>query len=257
MDGFESEPLAGCAGCGSELRPAARFCIRCGAPIAGVEPHAPIAAPPRNSWRELRTALQLWVLLLAACGGLGVAARITGSQSPSFDAAGAIAVALIVLCFAAMMPRELGPALSLRIGVRGLAGALGVWIALLGFIHLYFAALAPLGMDEVSYLEPFHLAGWPLWSAFFLVAVCPAVCEEMAFRGVIYQRLERVGSPTEALVLQAAMFSVLHLLPAIFISHFVIGLALGWLRRRTRSIVPGILAHGLYNASLLLIEMWG
>lgn len=41
-----------------------------------------------------------------------------------------------------------------------------------------------------------------------------------------------------------------------FVSHFVLGLVLGWLRERTRSLLPGMLTHGLYNAALLALELW-
>ena len=85
--------------------------------------------------------------------------------------------------------------------------------------------------------------------------VVPAIFEEVIFRGVIWAKLERVGKSGEVLVIQAALFSVLHMLPTIFISHFVLGLALGWLRRKTGSLVPGIFAHAALNATVLVEEL--
>jgi membrane protease YdiL (CAAX protease family) len=127
--------------------------------------------------------------------------------------------------------------------------------SLLVFIHLYLAGLSLLSLEEIPLLDQYEASGWPLWSALLMVGVAPAVFEEIAFRGVIYERLKRVGGPREALVMQAAMFSIIHLLPASFISHFVIGLTLGWLRQRTASILPGMVAHYVYNTSVLLIEL--
>lgn len=232
-----------------------------GDPELGQQALAPaqvvVVGSPLDRWGELRSVLRFWVLLLACCGGIGLIARVTGSRSPMYDLVCTIAMALVVLAFAAPMGCELQPRLSpWRVSGRAIIGGLAAWIGLLAFIHLYAGGLGFLGIEWESELEAFDLHGWPVWSAFVLISLCPAVFEEIAFRGIIYQRLERVGGSTEALVLQAAMFSILHLLPAIFISHFIIGLVLGWLRQRTGSLIPSMLAHGLYNASLLVIEMW-
>lgn len=54
--------------------------------------------------------------------------------------------------------------------------------------------------------------------------------------------------PTEALIVQAVLFSAAHLSPVILATHFAMGLAFGWLRRRTGSLLPSILLHGAWNA---------
>jgi uncharacterized protein len=259
-----SDRPPGCLACAAPLAALARFCSRCGVPVNPADlPHEPVAAvvppPPQvplERWKELKRALQLWVLLLACTGGLGVVMRISGSDSPSYELAGSIAFAIVTLAYALAMPRHIGSLLAPgRLRLSGLAAACMVWLGCLAFIQLYVMALVPLGVEMISSLESTTSHGWPLWSAFVLMAACPAVFEEIAFRGVIYERLRRVGGPREALIVQALMFSILHLLPAIFISHFVIGLGLGWLRARTGSLIPGMLAHGLYNATLLLLEL--
>ena len=57
--------------------------------------------------------------------------------------------------------------------------------------------------------------------------------------------------------MQAALFSMLHLGVAIFPSHFVIGLVLGVLRRRTRSLYPGMAVHLTWNAAVVWAELGG
>lgn len=130
------------------------------------------------------------------------------------------------------------------------------WFAVMGlFMFAYFGLIEWLVDDTARYLEAFEEAGWPMWTAFVLISVCPGVFEELAFRGVIQGRLERVLGTRDALVLQAAMFSVLHLNPLVFASHFAMGLMFGHLRRSTQSLYPGMLLHMAWNATILLQEI--
>lgn len=86
------------------------------------------------------------------------------------------------------------------------------------------------------------------------VVVAP-FCEEVFFRGFVFMGLLR-GMPLGwAIVLSALIFAIAHADPASFAVLFVIGLALAFLRWRTRSLWPGILLHLLNNAvgALLII----
>lgn len=238
-----------CRGCLAPLAEAARFCSRCGVPVDGGPAH-----PPR--WPELKVALQLWVLLVACAGGVGIAMHVTGSESPSYELAGTIAFVLVVIAFALPLRRELAAALAPgRLARRWMAIALLAAGLLLAFIHLYMAAASLAGIEDVPVLDSYEANQWPMWSALVMVGITPAVFEEIAFRGILYERLLRIGGPREALVVQAAMFSIIHLLPASFVSHFVIGLTLGWLRQRSGSLVPGMVAHYAYNTALVVIEV--
>src|SRR5579859_7343479 len=84
-------------------------------------------------------------------------------------------------------------------------------------------------------------AGWPLWAILGTISVEPGVFEEIAFRGIIQTKLSRILSVKEALIIQAALFSILHLNPMIFVSHFVMGLLLGWVRLRSGHVYYGML----------------
>jgi membrane protease YdiL (CAAX protease family) len=88
-----------------------------------------------------------------------------------------------------------------------------------------------------------------------LVSVVPAIIEELAFRGVIQSSLEKVFDARDAWIIQAALFSVLHLLPINFPSHFLMGLCFGYARNRTRSLYPGMLMHASWNAFVVLREL--
>jgi sodium transport system permease protein len=90
-----------------------------------------------------------------------------------------------------------------------------------------------------------------LGMAVAVFALLPAVCEEFAFRGFILSGLERQHRTRSAILLSALMFGFLHVLMSLFQQLFnatVLGIVLGLLAVRSRSILPGIAFHFLNNA---------
>jgi sodium transport system permease protein len=88
-------------------------------------------------------------------------------------------------------------------------------------------------------------------TAIAVFALLPAVCEEFAFRGFILSGLERQHRTRSAILLSALMFGFLHVLMSLFQQLFnatLLGIVLGLLAVRSRSILPGIVFHFLNNA---------
>lgn len=97
--------------------------------------------------------------------------------------------------------------------------------------------------------------------ATLLVAVFVApFCEEIFFRGFVFQGLRR-GMPVGwAIVFSALLFGVAHADPGSFAVLFIIGIALAFLRWRTKSIWPGMILHMLNNgigAMVIIFYMQG
>ena len=90
-------------------------------------------------------------------------------------------------------------------------------------------------------------------NTFLTMAVLGPLAEELTFRGVIQTRLERAMPPWLALVLQAAIFGLVHGTPIQMVYAFLMGLAFGFLRRRTGSILPGITRDSV----LQICRDWG
>ena len=87
-------------------------------------------------------------------------------------------------------------------------------------------------------------------SYYLVLAVLPAVCEELAFRGFILMGLLRVFRPFTAVLLSAFLFSLYQMNVFQFAPHFVFGIVLGVLVLRTGSVLPAILFHLVYNSLL-------
>jgi membrane protease YdiL (CAAX protease family) len=198
-------------------------------------------------------AIQIWVALLGINLVYGLTSRFSDSSSPVNEVVVTVVAAASVLGFCSTDVRRLRPLLR-RWGIDRRTWRLPVAVVVLlpVFLELYFWAVGMLVTSDVGYLDDYVTHGWPLWTAFLLISVCPAIFEELAFRGFIMNRLRPVMSDSETILVQAAMFSVLHMMPLIFVSHFVFGLAFGLLRQRTRSLYPGMVIHMLWNAWVLV-----
>jgi sodium transport system permease protein len=90
-------------------------------------------------------------------------------------------------------------------------------------------------------------------------ALLPAICEELAFRGFILSGLEYRRGTRSAILLSALMFGFLHVLLSLFQQLFnatLLGIVLGLLAVRSRSLLPGILFHFLNNALAVTQGHW-
>lgn len=85
--------------------------------------------------------------------------------------------------------------------------------------------------------------------AVLAVGLLAGFCEEFLYRGPIQTALLRKLPPLPTLLIGAAMFSAAHLDLHGFPLRLLLGLVLGYVVLRTRSIFPAMLLHGLYDAS--------
>jgi membrane protease YdiL (CAAX protease family) len=250
-----------CAACGTPWRPGARFCPYCGF-SAGAPPSprrqetANVPSPERFDldWRRLRYAGSLFGLLLL---GSFIAGLVT---SPGGDPWAQVylqaADAVVILTFAWRSWGALRKLLSWpTLNARAWLEQVAVCLLLFAVLGVYFAALDRAGVPLLKMAAKFQRWHWPLWSVFALDSLAPAVFEEIAFRGVLQSSVESVLGQRSAWLIQGALFSILHLDPIIFVSHFMMGLAFGFLRLRSKSLYPGMLAHATWNALAIAQEL--
>ncbi len=253
-----------CGLCRTPGRPGARFCARCGAALSAVPDREErrrvrlAARAVREQWGEFKGVLWFFLVVMALQIAAKVLLATTRATGPVIDAVLSAGMALAAVGFALRERVSVGAALR-RAGLAGANApyAAGVAAGAFGLAFLYFRLLKSLGAPAISYLEDFREAGWPLWSAFLLTSLMPGIFEEVAFRGFVQGRLARLLGAREALLLSAGLFAVAHLSPAVFPSHFLMGLALGAIRHRTGSLYPGMAAHALWNALVLVEEIVG
>jgi uncharacterized protein len=90
---------------------------------------------------------------------------------------------------------------------------------------------------------------WDYIFSLIIVALLPAVFEEVIFRGALQNLLSRwMKAPIWAIVLTAIIFSAIHGSYDGFVPRFFLGFVLGWLFYRTGNIWVSIAAHFINNA---------
>lgn len=80
-----------------------------------------------------------------------------------------------------------------------------------------------------------------------LMAIIPAICEELLFRGVILHGLRSRFSDWGAILLSALMFALMHGNIQQLVYPFILGTIMGWVVLRTGSLVSSMLVHFVNN----------
>lgn len=116
----------------------------------------------------------------------------------------------------------------------------------------WFFPPAPPGMDRV--MEGMQSTQIPFWLSFVAFAVAPAFCEELAFRGFILSGLQKSRHRWIPIIISAVLFGMIHLIPKQIFNASLLGLVLGLLAVRSRSLWPGIMFHLIYNGMQVLMS---
>lgn len=96
---------------------------------------------------------------------------------------------------------------------------------------------------------------YELFYTLLVIAVVPAIGEELLFRGYLQQEFSNVLGNTHVSILIAAfIFSIIHLHLGGIIPRFILGLVLGYMFYWSRSLWLPILAHFVNNALVVLFS---
>lgn len=97
-----------------------------------------------------------------------------------------------------------------------------------------------------------------LFLLFLTVVIIAPFGEELVFRGFLQQYLESFwGDITKAILVSSLFFAVIHFNPFWFIQIYFLGVLLGYLCWKTKSVVPSIIFHVIINGSSMLFSILG
>ncbi|MCM1124088.1 MAG: ABC transporter permease [Eubacterium sp.] len=111
-----------------------------------------------------------------------------------------------------------------------------------GLVNLFPESAANVETAFVGLIGDNALAG------LLVIAVTPAVCEEMLFRGVILHSLQARYRISTAIVITAVLFGLYHMSLVKFLPTGFLGLVLCIVVWKTGSIYPAMLMHFINNA---------
>lgn len=134
--------------------------------------------------------------------------------------------------------------------LTGLAVGVGGWI-----ITIVFALIIAFILQATGVLpknpEPSATIAWmaslPLWKKILIVLSAMSI-EEMFFRGWLQKRIGLIASTT--------LFALAHSglgQPFLLIGVAIISLIIGFTFYRTKNLIPGIIAHGVFDAVQLFV----
>jgi membrane protease YdiL (CAAX protease family) len=221
---------------------------------------------PRNvPW----TRLACWVGLVATIASLNYAARFGGSSGSGSgrDAVykyATFANGMIVYAF------WLGLVLAIAIDrwdllalrrPRSWSRAAGLALTAVVAIYILEAIVSTIPLPQSpSNEQGLTPTGWESAHAGAFVAnlvlfsvVAPLV-EELTFRGLGQSLLSFLGR-WPSMILVGVAFGAAHGLVEALLVLVPFGIALAWLRDRTKSIIPGMIVHGLFNGLALAFSV--
>jgi sodium transport system permease protein len=92
----------------------------------------------------------------------------------------------------------------------------------------------------------------PLALDLLVLALAPAICEEVLFRGVLLGALRPRFGTAWAVVLTGFLFGAFHMSLHRFLPTAVLGMMLAVIVARTGSIVPAMLVHFIHNSTVVI-----
>jgi len=166
----------------------------------------------------------------------------------------------ILFCrWAGMSQRKLllAPPPGFRDVVIGLSTGLGLALlaTCIGELQRNLLPMPQVFKDDARTLLGHPPLGWPV--ALLLLAVLPALLEELLYRRLLLTRLLDRKDPSRALLVTAALFAVHHLSIFRFFPTVVAGLVLGFLVIRSRCFWTSPIAHATSNALIVMSTVKG
>ncbi len=111
---------------------------------------------------------------------------------------------------------------------------------------------------QVALMSNMQQSGGGFFTAAILMALLPALFEELLFRGTLQNFFTRWWQqPLLAILVISFLFSYIHGSYYLFLSRFVLGFVLAWMFFRSKNIWVNIIAHALNNFFALIALFTG
>jgi len=93
-----------------------------------------------------------------------------------------------------------------------------------------------------------------LMAKLIIIAVLPAIGEELIFRGVLLTKLREVSNNEHfGVTVSALVFASIHMQPTKLLPMLFLGIVLGYIYTKTKNILYPMLFHFLFNGSTILL----
>lgn len=139
--------------------------------------------------------------------------------------------------------------MALLIPIVQVLGKLNAFLPLPEFLEVLEA-------QQNEMLESLLGGALPLWVNLLALALTPAICEELFFRGYLQRQVERGSGVRASILMTGIVFGLYHLRLAQALPLSVLGIYLCYVTWRMGSIVPAMILHLLYNGSAIVATFY-
>jgi membrane protease YdiL (CAAX protease family) len=136
-------------------------------------------------------------------------------------------------------------AVLLQLGLFSLGELNGLFI---GFLQKFGYEPSEISLPNVH--------GWGIVGVLLVVALLPALLEELFFRGMLLHGTRGAGT-LFCVFISGALFSLYHQNPAQTVYQFICGVGFALVAYRSGSIFPTVLSHFLNNAAIIVMYRFG
>lgn len=144
--------------------------------------------------------------------------------------------------------------------IRHIAGAVCLYIGV-GSVTLLLSNLLSLlfhsASDTLSQEYMQILEGIPFWAGLLLIAVLPAVMEELLFRGYLYTAFKNKMNYLPAMICVSLLFGLSHMSLIKLIPTAILGCGLFYARDKSESMLASFIIHFLNNALAVVVLHYG
>ncbi len=112
---------------------------------------------------------------------------------------------------------------------------------------IYVALFGMPEQNDMVFLESFFSNVEPA-VALILIAIVPAVCEELLFRGYIFDSFKGKRGKVAAVIISSVLFSVIHFDMYKIAPIFIMALAFGYITAKTDSVLIPMIFHFVNNS---------
>lgn len=114
-------------------------------------------------------------------------------------------------------------------------------------------AMSELQRSQYEMIENFLRSDGVMWIALFHVAIVPAICEEIMFRGYLQRTFEKSWGVWPAILISGLLFGAYHLQLANLLPLATLGILLALVTWLSGSLIPAIAAHFVNNGGAVLL----
>lgn len=244
------EEIYTCEDCDTRVKGYQRFCHNCGAYLGSDAEEISIF---NNS--SLQTAFFFYVIYLFIC--------LTVKYTNWFNSYDRlfwieISLAVITILFARINRNSLKPVLRFNnFSWYTLFSVIAVAAVFSSVVNIFIIKInISIFGTNISLYEGYRVYEYPVLIMFYSIALMPALFEELAFRGVLYNYLSGFLDERLVVMVTGFVFAAIHLNFFSLIWLIPFGILIGTLRRKYNTLWYGIIFHFVFNITACLFDLY-